>query len=247
MVLALKLRLDQLLINLHLASDIEKARALIGAGEVYVDDCVSDKAGLLLNPSVSIRLKEKCPFVSRGGLKLNEALSTFKQPVNELICIDIGASSGGFTDCLLQHGAKKVYAIDVAYGQLAWKIRQDERVEVLERFNARQLTSTDIHNDDIGLVVIDVSFISLTKILPVVFELFTGPVAVVALVKPQFELPKCDIGPGGVVIEPHLHEKAVAKVQSFVESCGYRIANVTVSPILGPKGNTEFLVHIISY
>ena len=242
----MKTRLDQLLIDRQLATNVESARALIRAGEVYVNDTVSDKPGLSLKSSVAIRLKEKCPFVSRGGFKLQGALTTFNQAVEGLVCVDIGASSGGFTDCLLQHGAKQVYSIDVAYGQLAWKIRQDERVEVLERFNARKLTSSDINDADVGLAVMDVSFISLTKILPVLFELFPGPVAIIALVKPQFELPKSDIGPGGIVTDPELHQKAISKIQDFAQSFGLVADQVITSPILGPKGNTEFLIHITS-
>lgn len=213
---------------------------------MYVNDTVSDKPGLLLKPSVVIRLKEKCPFVSRGGFKLQGALAHFNQPVEGLVCLDIGASSGGFTDCLLQRGAKQVYSIDVAYGQLAWKIRQDDRVEVLERFNARKLTPSDINHADVGLAVMDVSFISLTKILPVLFELFSGPVAIIALVKPQFELPKSDIGPGGIVTDPELHQKAIIKIQDFAQSFGLIGDQIITSPILGPKGNTEFLIHITS-
>ncbi|PHR28294.1 MAG: TlyA family rRNA (cytidine-2'-O)-methyltransferase [Desulfotalea sp.] len=241
-----KLRLDQLLLERKLATDIQRSRALIGAGEVYVNDTISDKAGLLYNTDVTIRLKQKCPFVSRGGLKLAGALSTFEQPVEGLICVDIGASTGGFSDCLLQNGAKQIYAIDVAYGQLAWKIRQDERVEVLERFNARKLTAADINEAQVELAVMDVSFISLTKILPALFAVFPADIAVIALVKPQFELPKSDIGPGGVVTDPHLHEKAINKIRMFVEDNNLHVSGVITSPIQGPKGNTEFLIHITS-
>lgn len=242
----MKVRLDQILLDLKLTTDLTRARALIGAGEVYVNDAIADKAGQLYPHTVSVRLKEKCPFVSRGGLKLQKALSSFEHSVEGLTCLDIGASSGGFTDCLLQHGAKKVYAIDVAYGQLSWKIRQDPRVVVLERFNARHLTHADIEGADIKLAVMDVSFISLTKILPTLFPVFTGDVSIIALVKPQFELPKSDIGPGGVVKENHLHEKAIHKIKHFSIAAGYRVSHVATSPILGPKGNTEFLVHIVS-
>lgn len=242
----MKIRLDQLLLQLKLAPDIDRARALIGAGEVYVNDTVSDKAGALFDPEVSIRLKQKCLFVSRGGLKLAGALKAFRQPVENLICLDVGASTGGFTDCLLQKGAGFVYAIDVAYGQLAWKIRQDSRVQVLERFNARKLTAADINHAAVQLAVMDVSFISLTKILPALISVFPEDVAIIALVKPQFELPKSDIGPGGVVTDPQLHDKAVDKIRSFVEESGLKVAGVITSPILGPKGNTEFLIHITS-
>lgn len=209
-------------------------------------DAISDKAGLMLNTDVPIRLKEKCPFVSRGGLKLFKALTEFNQTVENFVCLDIGASTGGFSDCLLQNGAKHVYAIDVAYGQLAWKIRQDTRVKVLERFNARKLTSADIDHAPVQLAVMDVSFISLTKILPALFKVFPLQVAIIALVKPQFELPRCDIGPGGVVVDPLLHNKAIDKVTVFVEENNLHVRGVTTSPILGPKGNTEFLIHITS-
>ena len=240
------LRLDQLLVERSLATDLDNARALILAGEVYVKDTISDKVGILLDSNVAIRLKQKCPFVSRGGLKLAGALSEFNQPVANLICLDIGASTGGFSDCLLQNGAKQVYAIDVAYGQLAWKIRQDSKVKVLERFNARKLTPSDIDYAPVQLAVMDVSFISLTKILPALFDVFAGRVAIIALVKPQFELPKSDIGPGGVVTDPDLHEKAIHKIRVFVEDSGLKVSGVITSPILGPKGNTEFLIHITS-
>ena len=242
----MKLRLDQLLVERNLATDLDNARALILAGEVYAQDAVSDKVGVLLDTNVSIRLKQKCPFVSRGGLKLAGALSEFNQSVENLICLDIGASTGGFSDCLLQNGAKQVYAIDVAYGQLAWKIRQDSKVKVLERFNARKITPSDIDHAPVQLAVMDVSFISLTKILPALFEVFPEDVAIIALVKPQFELPKSDIGPGGVVTDPDLHDKAINKIQAFVEDNGFKVSGVITSPILGPKGNTEFLIHITS-
>lgn len=243
----MKLRLDHLLVQRKLAPDTEQARALIGAGEVYVNDTVSDKAGALLDPEVAIRLKQKCPFVSRGGFKLAGALKAFSQPVEQLICLDIGASTGGFTDCLLQKGAGFVYAIDVAYGQLAWKLRQDKRVQVLERFNARKLTAADIHHAHVQLAVMDVSFISLTKILPALFTIFPEDIAIIALVKPQFELPKSDIGPGGVVTDPQLHKKAVDKIRGFVQESDLEVTGVITSPILGPKGNTEFFVHITSH
>ena len=242
----MKIRLDTLLVERRLATHLDHAKALILAGEVYVNDTVSDKAGALFDSGVQIRLKQKCPFVSRGGLKLAKAICEFNQIVKNLVCLDIGASTGGFSDCLLQHGAEHVYAIDVAYGQLAWKIRQDTRVTVLERFNARKLTAADIAHAPVQLAVMDVSFISLTKILPALFTVFPGNVAIIALVKPQFELPRSDIGPGGVVTDPLLHEKAIEKVRTFVEMHGLRGSDVITSPILGPKGNTEFLIHITS-
>lgn len=219
---------------------------MIGAGEIYIDDRIADKPGRLFPPDVTIRVKEKCAYVSRGGLKLEKGLSHFRISVTGFVCVDIGASSGGFTDCLLQHHAAKVYAVDVAYGQLAWKIRQDPRVVVLERFNARNIESRDIDSAPVDLVVMDVSFISLTTLLGPVVKLFTREVAILALIKPQFELPRAEIGPGGVVVEPALHDKAISKIETFVNKLGYISRGSVVSPILGPKGNREFLMYISS-
>ena len=219
---------------------------MIIAGEIYIQEQISDKPGRLCSTDVSIRIKEKCRYVSRGGLKLEKALSHFSFSPANLIAIDIGASSGGFTDCLLQHKAQKVHAVDVAYGQLAWKIRQDPRVIVLERFNARKITPTDINDDLIDLAVMDVSFISLTTLLPPIINLFGQDLAIIALIKPQFELPRNDISPGGVVKESSLHQKAIDKVESFVHQAGLVSRGTVPSPILGPKGNREFLIYISS-
>lgn len=229
-----------------MAPTIENARAMIYAGEVYLDEQISDKPGRLCSKDVTIRIKEKCRYVSRGGLKLEKALSHFSISPSGLHCMDIGASSGGFTDCLLQHNARKVHAVDVAYGQLAWKIRQDARVVVIERFNARHISSADIKNELIDLAVMDVSFISLTTLLPPVSKLFAQNVAIVALIKPQFELPRELVGPGGVVTETSLHQQAIAKIESFIQESGLRSKGVVASPILGPKGNREFLIYITS-
>jgi 23S rRNA (cytidine1920-2'-O)/16S rRNA (cytidine1409-2'-O)-methyltransferase len=242
----LKDRLDQILIKRKIAPTIEIARAMIYAGEVYLDEQIADKPGWLYSEEVVIRIKEKCPYVSRGGLKLEKALSSFSISPAGLICADIGASTGGFTDCLLQHDARKIHAIDVAYGQLAWKIRQDPRVTVLERFNARNITAKDIDNELIDLAVIDVSFISLTTLLPPVSKLFAKNVAILALIKPQFELPRGDVGPGGVVDDSVLHQKAIDKIESFVQQAGLISRGTVTSPILGPKGNREFLIYITS-
>lgn len=219
---------------------------MIIAGEIYIQEQISDKPGRLCSTDVGIRIKEKCRYVSRGGLKLEKALSHFSISPSNLIAIDIGASSGGFTDCLLQHNAQKVHAVDVAYGQLAWKIRQDPRVVVLERFNARKITSKDINDDLIDLAVMDVSFISLTTLLPPIINLFGQDLAIIALIKPQFELPRNDIGPGGVVTESSLHQKAIDKVESFVHQSSLVSRGTVPSPILGPKGNREFLIYISS-
>lgn len=244
--MALKDRLDQILISRKIAPTIESARAMIYAGEVFIEEQISDKPGRLCSTEVSIRVKEKCRYVSRGGLKLEKALSHFRISPSDLICIDIGASTGGFTDCLLQHNAQKVHAVDVAYGQLAWKIRQDPRVFVLERFNARNITSKDINSEKIELAVMDVSFISLTTLLPPISQLFAQDVAIIALIKPQFELPRHDVGPRGVVGESSLHQKAIEKIELSVQQSGLISRGVVPSPILGPKGNREFLIFITS-
>lgn len=236
----LKIRLDELLQERGIASNLKNARGMIYAGEVHVNENISDKPGKLYAPDCNIRVKQKCPYVSRGGLKLEKGLSYFGISPAKKICIDIGASSGGFTDCLLQHGARKVYAVDVAYGQLSWKIRQHERVVVMERFNARNISPADI-GETIELGVIDASFISITKILPPLFTLFSGNVTILALIKPQFELPKNQIGEGGVVRDASLHLEAVAKIEKFVTQCGMVPGGSIQSPILGPKGNKEFL------
>ncbi len=237
-----KIRLDQLLIDLQLAPSLEKARGLILAGQVLVNDEPADKAGVSYPPDSAVRLRKKCPYVSRGGLKLEQALNYFKINLANNICADIGASTGGFTDCLLQHGAKKVYAIDVAYGQLAWKIRQDKRVTVLERFNARKLTPDDL-DDPIDLAVMDASFISITKLIPPLIPLFEKEARIICLIKPQFELPK-HLVDGGVVRDPGLHTQAIEKIKLFLKQQGLQTAGITPSPILGPKGNKEFLILI---
>ena len=239
-----KERLDQLLVKRNLAPSLKLARAIIYAGEVSLADRPVDKPGLKLPVDSDIRLKEKCRYVSRGGLKLAKALDYFAISAADLTCLDVGASTGGFTDCLLQDGAEKVHAVDVAYGQLAWKIRQDPRVIVLERFNARNITAADIDNDPIHLAVIDVSFISLTTIIPPIARLFADTIQIVALIKPQFELPRADIGPRGVVDYPALHQKAINKIESFVLDSGMTSHGVVPSPLLGPNGNREFLIHI---
>lgn len=242
----MKIRLDQYLVDNHLAPDLGAAQALILSGDVYVEDTVIDKVGTRILPSSNVRIKERCPFVSRGGYKLLHSLKEFKIDVSEFICLDIGASTGGFTDCLLQAGAQKVYAIDVAYGQLAWKLRQDPKVIPIERYNARNLTLDIIGDDTIDLVVMDVSFISLTKILPAIVNIFPKKIKIISLIKPQFELAKHDISPGGVVVDPALHQKAINKIENFVGTINLSSNGVVKSPILGPKGNSEFLIYLTS-
>lgn len=241
-----KLRLDELLLRQNLAPTVEEAQAMIGAGEVYVNDQLLDKPGTPCTITSEIRVKERPRFVSRGGLKLEKGLQHFGIQVTNCTCLDIGASTGGFTDCLLQNGAKKIFAVDVAYGQLAWKIRQNSRVEVFERFNARTITSQHLKCEFIDIAVIDASFISLTKLLPPLVPLFKVQVTIIALIKPQFELLKSDIGKGGVVKENHLHQKAIDKIITFSTELGLQSQGVVSSPILGPKGNKEFLIHLSS-
>ena len=242
--MAPKERLDQLLVRRNLAPTLKMARAIIYAGEVFLPDRPGDKPGLIVPLDSDIRLKEKCRYVSRGGLKLEKALHHFAISAIGLTCLDVGASTGGFTDCLLQNGAVKVHAVDVAYGQLAWKIRQDPRVLVRERFNARNITAADIDHDSLQLAVTDVSFISLTTILPPIARLFNGDIQIIALIKPQFELPRADIGPRGVVEDPLLHQKAIDKIESSLLEFGMFSHGTVPSPLLGPNGNREFLIHI---
>lgn len=239
----MKFRLDELLVVRNLADDLQVARALIGAGEVFVDDQRIDKAGRLVGSEVRIRLKARCPYVSRGGLKLQAGLDHFDLDVSGWICLDIGASSGGFTDCLLQREAAKVFAVDVAYGQLDWKLRQDPRVVIVERFNARKLTTVQVP-ETIDLAVFDASFISLKKLIPVTFPFFRNTIRLLALIKPQFELPKEKIGKGGVVTEAFLHEEALDDIRSFAKYHHLKTEGVIASPIFGPKGNKEFLIYL---
>ncbi len=216
---------------------------MIGAGEVLVDDSLADKVGLLYPADAQIRVKDRIPYVSRGGLKLEKGLDHFNLSPQGKICVDIGASSGGFTDCLLQHGAEKVYAVDVAYGQLSWKLRQDNRVVIFERFNARNITPSHL-GETIDLVVMDVSFISITKLISPIVTLFSQNVTILTLIKPQFELSREKIPPGGVITEPQLHQETIHKIEQFIRKSGLKSIGCVPSPILGPKGNREFLMLI---
>lgn len=238
-----KIRLDELLLRSGLTTTLHEAKAFIGAGIVSVNGSTEDKAGTLFPDNSVAVVKKKCPYVSRGGYKLKGGLDTFSFHPAGLTCIDVGASTGGFTDCLLQHGAKKVYAVDVAYGQLAWKLRQDERVVVIERFNARKITKEQIP-DSIDLAVIDAAFISLTKLIPPLIPLFAKDIAIICLIKPQFELPRTMIPTGGVVTNKEHHQIAIDKITDFIKGIGLCCKDATPSPILGPKGNREFLLLI---
>jgi len=239
----LKERADRLLVDRGLVSSRERARALIMAGDVIIGDHKVDKPGQLVDTTVSIRIRNDIPFVSRGGLKLQKALEHFAIDVNGLTVLDVGASTGGFTDCLLQRGAAKVFAVDVGYGQLDWKLRQDERVLSLEKTNIRYLEPETLPKLA-DMAVIDASFISLDKILPNTLRLVRNCAAIVALIKPQFEVGRGEVGKGGVVREPEKHAAVIASVCALAESLRLEVVGVIESPIIGPKGNREFLLYL---
>ena len=234
-------RLDQMLVDKQLVESREKARALILSGNVLVNGQRIDKAGQSVDDDSAIQLIERQRYVSRGGLKLEAALEQFRIDVSGKVCLDVGASTGGFTDCLLQHGAARVYAIDVGTGQLDWKLRNDPRVIVREQANARYLRPEDLP-ERVDLAVCDVSFISVTMILPVLPGLLAEHGEMVILVKPQFELERRQVGKGGIVRDPELHRLACEKIQAAVEALGFR-SQVIPSPILGAEGNREFLLY----
>jgi 23S rRNA (cytidine1920-2'-O)/16S rRNA (cytidine1409-2'-O)-methyltransferase len=237
-----RVRIDKLLVERGLAPSREKAVALLMAGCVLVGEVPVEKPGQLIDPDAAIRIKgQDHPYVGRGGVKLARALEAFAIDVRDKVCMDVGASTGGFTDCLLKHGAARVYAIDVGYGQLAQAIATDPRVVVIERQNIRLLPRERIP-EPIALAVIDVSFISLALVLPHVDRFLAPGATVVALVKPQFEVGRELVGKGGIVKDPASHELAVAKVRAAGEALGLRCEGVTDSPLLGAKGNREFLI-----
>ncbi len=239
-----KVRLDALLVERELASNRSQARALIMAGKVLLNDRPSTKAGAGVDPASSLELRGGgIKYVSRGGEKLEHALEHFRIRVKDAVALDVGASTGGFTDCLLQREAKRVYCVDVGYGQLAWKLRQDSRVVNLERTNARHLKPESI-GEPIGLAVIDVSFISLELILPPVFRALSEGGDIVALIKPQFEVGKGEVGKGGVVRDAEKHEKVLLKVAGFASAIGLSVEGFTASPLKGPKGNSEFFIRL---
>jgi 23S rRNA (cytidine1920-2'-O)/16S rRNA (cytidine1409-2'-O)-methyltransferase len=235
------MRLDQFLVEREFYASREQAQRAIMAGEVRVGEQIAIKASQMVASDTNIITKAPPRFASRGGLKLEGALDYFPTDVHDKVAADIGASTGGFTDCLLQRGAKRVYAIDVGHGQLAWKIRRDPRVIVLEKVNARTLSPALIP-ETLDLCVIDVSFISLTLILPNAFALLRPNGTVLALIKPQFELERSDVGRGGIVRDAALHEKAQQKIISFIEDLGHSVGGVTPAAITGTDGNQEFFV-----
>lgn len=234
-----KKRLDHLLVERGLADSRQRAQALILAGDVLVDQQPASKAGAQIAVTADIIIKNQCRYVSRGGQKLEGALQAYPLDPHDRICLDVGASTGGFTDCLLQHGAAKVYAVDVGYGQLAWKLRQDERVVVIERANIRHL-SADTIDDPIDVATIDVSFISLKIVIPAILKFMRPGGRILALIKPQFEVGKGQVGKGGVVRDPEQRQAVVDELNRHFQNQGLSSGTPIRSPITGPKGNVEF-------
>lgn len=239
-----KERLDLLLVKRNLAESREKAKRMIMAGLVFSENERLDKPGMKVDKSIPIHIKERLRYVGRGGYKLEKALETFHTTITNKIVVDVGASTGGFTDCALQNGAKLVYAIDVGYNQLAWKLRSDERVVVKERTNFRYVTKDDFTKGLPNYATIDVSFISLRLILPVLKNVLQENSEVVALVKPQFEAEKGQVGKKGVIRDPKIHIEVLKKITSFAIDEGFTFLNVTFSPITGGEGNIEYLLHL---
>ena len=239
-------RIDRILVERGLVETREKATRLILAGEILVDGRRVDKAGAVVDASAEIEVRGRSPYVSRGGEKLAHALDAFRVDPSGKICVDIGASTGGFTDCLLQRGAVRVYAVDVGTGQLDAKLRKDPRVIVMEHTNARNIDPR-LFEERPALAVIDVAFISLEKILPAIFNLVAPRGEIVALVKPQFEAGREAVGKGGVVRDPALHRQVVVRIARWVVLRGWHVRGVTASPLRGPKGNREFFLHVASH
>lgn len=244
--MATRIRIDRLLVERGLVESREKATKLILAGDIFVDGERVDKAGALASPEVELELRGRSPYVSRGGEKLVHALDHFNVPVVGRICIDVGASTGGFTDCLLQRGATRVYAVDVGTGQLDARLRRDPRVVVMEQTNARALDPR-IFPEHPTLGVIDVAFISLEKVMPAVFGVLAPRADVITLVKPQFEVGRNLVGKGGVVRDPALHRQVVARLARYSVLRGWHVLGVTASPLRGPKGNREFFLHLCTH
>ena len=242
--MVLKERIDCALVNRGMAESREKAKALIMAGIVFVNNQKCDKAGDTVKPEDKIEIRgEKLKYVSRGGLKLEKAMTSFGIDLNNMICADIGASTGGFTDCMLQNGAEKVYAIDVGYGQLAWKLRTDKRVVNLERTNFRYVTNNQVP-EELDFASVDVSFISLSLILPVLYKLMKPFGRAVCLIKPQFEAGREKVGKKGVVRDEKVHKEVIDKIIGVANQNGYSVLGLDFSPIKGPEGNIEYLCYL---
>ena len=239
-----KERIDKLLVTRAYTSTREKAKALVMEGRVYANGVRVEKPGDLLPVDAGIEISGRLKYVSRGGLKLEDALKQFNIQTTDRIAMDVGASTGGFTDCLLQHGAKKVYAVDVGYGQIDWKLRNDKRVVLHERTNIRYLEKSVIP-DPIDLAVVDVSFISLLKVLPKVQEFLNKKAEIVALIKPQFEVGKGYVGKGGIVRDSQKRLEVVESIKDAAQAMGFCVKGTIKSPILGAKGNEEYLIHLL--
>lgn len=240
----MKKRLDVLMTERGMVASREKAKAYIMSGDVYVDGVKEDKPGTNFSEDVKIELRAKeAEFVSRGGYKLKKAIESFQLKLDDMVCMDIGASTGGFTDCMLQNGASKVYSIDVGYGQFAWKLRQDPRVVCMEKTNFRYVTREQIP-DPIDFASVDVSFISLDKILPAAYPLLADQGQMVTLIKPQFEAGREKVGKKGVVRDKKVHEEVIEKVIGVARELGFTVLDLDYSPIKGPEGNIEYLLHI---
>ena len=241
----MKDRLDVLLVKHGLAESREKAKAVIMSGIVYVDGQKEDKAGQTFADTANIEVRgSTLKYVSRGGLKLEKAMECFDVSVKDKVCMDIGASSGGFTDCMLQNGAKKVYAVDVGHGQLAWKLRNDTRVVVMEKTNIRYVKPEDI-GESIDFASIDVSFISLSKVLPAAYNLLSERGEIVALIKPQFEAGREKVGKKGVVREKSTHIEVIQNCFAYAKENGFFVRELEFSPVKGPEGNIEYLYHLV--
>ena len=239
----MKKRLDVLLVEQGLADSREKAKAIIMSGIVYVENEKEDKAGSTFEETSRIEVRGKTlPYVSRGGLKLEKAMKSFPITLEGSICMDVGASTGGFTDCMLQSGAKTVFAVDVGHGQLDWKLRNDPRVVCMEKTNIRYVTKEQIDGTELDFASIDVSFISLTKVLPPVYDMLRDGGEVVALIKPQFEAGREKVGKKGVVRDKSVHEEVIVKILDYAPTLGFQVLGLTYSPVKGPEGNIEYLV-----
>ncbi len=239
-----KIRLDCLIVDKGLVKSRARAKALIMAGRVLVNNTPVDKPGTLIAQEAQVIVKQDDnPFVSRGGLKLEKALKTIPVSVKGMTCLDIGASTGGFTDCLLQYGAKKVYAVDVGYGQFDWSLRQDLRVVVIERTNIRHMPY-EVINEKVDVVVADTSFISLKVVIPSAEKFMRDNTKVLALIKPQFEAGKNNVGKGGVIKDPEIRKKVIQDLKDFFKEREYQVNQVVPSPISGPKGNIEYIIFL---
>lgn len=238
-----KLRLDARIFDLGLTESREKAKAFIMAGQVYVNGMKAAKAGMTVSEKDKIEVRGSSEFVSRGGHKLKKAMSVFPIDLTDKICMDVGASTGGFTDCMLQNGAVKVYSVDVGYGQLAWKLRSDPRVVNLERTNIRYITEEQVP-DKIDFSSVDVSFISLCLVLPAIYPILSENGECVCLIKPQFEAGREKVGKKGVVRDKSVHAEVIQKIYDFAVETGFSVAGLDYSPIKGPEGNIEYLIYL---